>query len=54
MNDAMEVNGESYIGLMPAYNFLSDEDLALILTHIRQHFGNGASPVSEEDVRSGR
>ncbi len=54
MNDAIEVNGESYMGLMPAYNFLSDEELALILTHIRQHFGNNASPVTEEDVRSGR
>jgi mono/diheme cytochrome c family protein len=54
MNDVIEVNGDSYIGIMPAYHFLSDEDLALILTYIRQNFGNNAGPVSEQDVRSGR
>ena len=54
MNDAIEVNGESYIGLMPAYSFLSDEELAIILTYIRQHFGNNASQVSEQDVQSRR
>ncbi len=54
MNDAIEVNGESYIGLMPAYGFLSDEELAIILTYIRQHFGNNASQVSEQDVQSRR
>jgi glucose/arabinose dehydrogenase len=54
MSGAIEVNGESYNGLMPAYNFLSDDELALILTYIRQHFGNNASQVSAEDVISGR
>jgi mono/diheme cytochrome c family protein len=39
---------------MPAYHFLSDEDLALILTYIRQNFGNNADPVSEEEIKSRR
>jgi mono/diheme cytochrome c family protein len=39
---------------MPAYDFLSDEELAMILTYVRQNFGNNAGAVSEEDVRAGR
>jgi len=54
MTGTIEVNGESYNGLMPAYDFLSDEELALILTYIRQQFGNQASRISEVDVRSRR
>jgi mono/diheme cytochrome c family protein len=54
MSEAIEVAGESYMGLMPAYNFLSDEELALILTYIRQNFGNNASIVDEQDVQSRR
>ena len=54
MRGPMEVNGEFYNGPMPAYHFLSDEDLALILTYIRQNFGNNADPVSEEEIKSRR
>jgi len=54
MSGTIEVNGETYNAPMPAYNFLSDEELALILTYIRQHFGNSVSEVNEEDIRSGR
>ena len=50
----IEVKGEYYNGLMPAYGFLSDEKLSSILTYIRQHFGNDASQVSENDVQSRR
>ncbi|MCK5468643.1 MAG: PQQ-dependent sugar dehydrogenase [Cyclobacteriaceae bacterium] len=54
MNGIVEVNGESYNGVMPGFNFLSDEELALILTYVRQNFGNNANPVSKEDIQSGR
>jgi len=54
MNGPLEVKGEFYNGPMPAYNFLSDEELAQILTYIRQNFGNNASQVSEEEVQSNR
>jgi hypothetical protein len=39
---------------MPAYDFLSDEELALILTHIRKNFGNNASEINEMDIRDRR
>ena len=54
MNGPLEVKGEFYNGPMPAYNFLSDEELAQILTYIRQNFGNNASQVIEEEVQSNR
>jgi glucose/arabinose dehydrogenase/mono/diheme cytochrome c family protein len=54
LNGTLEVKGEFYNGPMPAYHFLSDNELAMILTFIRQNLGNKASEVSEEDVRSRR
>jgi mono/diheme cytochrome c family protein len=39
---------------MPPFRQLSDEDLAAILTYIRQKFGDGASPVTAADVAAAR
>ena len=40
--------------VMPSFRHLPDEDLAAILTYIRQQFGKGASPVSAADVAAAR
>ena len=40
--------------VMPAFRQLPDEELAAILTFIRQKFGNGASPVSTAEVAAAR
>ncbi len=40
--------------VMPAFPQLSDEDLALLLTYVRQRFGDGAGPVSPLDVAAAR
>jgi len=46
---------ESDVGnVMPPFRQLADEDLAAILTFIRQKFGDGASPVSAADVAAAR
>jgi mono/diheme cytochrome c family protein len=46
---------ESDVGnVMPPFRQLADEELAAILTFIRQKFGEGASPVSAADVRAAR
>lgn len=50
----LEINGESYNSVMPSHRFLKDEEIATILTYIRKSFGNDASSVSEEEVRSVR
>lgn len=46
----IEVRGESYNSVMPQHSFLSDEEIAEVLTYIRQNFGNEASAVSTEEV----
>ena len=50
MEGSIEVNGAFYSGLMPQHSFLSDEEIAEVLTYIRQSFGNDASGVSPEEV----
>ena len=47
---AMEVNGETYNNVMPQHSFLNDQDMAEVLTYIRQNFGNEASAVTPEEV----
>ena len=52
-NSAERKDGESH-NVMPAFRQLPDEELAAILTYIRQKVGNGASAVSATDVASAR
>ena len=46
----IEVSGKIYNNLMPAFQYLDDEQVAVILTYVRQNFGEGAEEVSEEEV----
>jgi len=46
----IEVNGETYNSAMTAHDFLSDQEVADVLTYVRSSFGNEASPVSTEEV----
>lgn len=46
----IEVNGEKYNGAMPPHSFLSDEDLASVLTYIRSNFGNQVDAVEQIEV----
>ena len=47
----IEVDGVVYSGAMPPWgDFLSDTDVAAILTHVRTSWGNEASPISAEEV----
>jgi glucose/arabinose dehydrogenase/mono/diheme cytochrome c family protein len=47
---SIDVNGRAYSGTMPPHNFLSDDDLAVILTYIRRNFHNIADSVSPQEV----
>jgi len=44
------VNGMTYNGQMPALNFLSDAEVAAVLTYARASFGNGLSRISPDEV----
>ncbi len=46
----IEVRGEEYSGVMAPFGHLSDQNVAAVLTYIRQEWGNDASEVSEETV----
>ncbi|MEN8844314.1 MAG: cytochrome c [Lentimonas sp.] len=54
LNGAIEVNGKTYNGNMPAFGpsglNLSDRKLAGVITYIRQEWGNKASDVTEKMI----
>jgi glucose/arabinose dehydrogenase/mono/diheme cytochrome c family protein len=50
LEGSIEVNGENFINAMPQHSFLSDEEVANVLTYIRQHFGNSATAITPREV----
>jgi glucose/arabinose dehydrogenase/mono/diheme cytochrome c family protein len=46
----IEVNGEPFDGFMPQHSFLSDDEVAEVLTYVRRSFGNNASEVTAGEV----
>ena len=50
----MKVGEEVYNNVMTAHDFLTDEQIAAVLTFIRQNFGNQADPVTPEEVAAVR
>lgn len=53
----MEINGKEYPGQVPMTPFqgmLNDDELAAVLTYVRNAFGNKASPISPEKVKAVR
>ncbi|MEX0883772.1 MAG: c-type cytochrome, partial [Cyclobacteriaceae bacterium] len=46
----IEVNEVAYNGVMPAHSFLSDGEIAGVLTYIRKNFGNNSSNISAAEV----
>jgi mono/diheme cytochrome c family protein len=54
LNGAITVKGASYSGQMPAFNQLSDAEIAAVLSHVRSSWGNEAGAITAEDVAAGR
>jgi glucose/arabinose dehydrogenase/cytochrome c553 len=54
LDGPIRVKGKSYNGMMPQNNFLTNDQIADILTYIRQGFGNNADVVKAEDVKKVR
>ncbi len=50
LQDPIEINGETFQNIMASHAFLSDQQIADVLTYVRQSFGNNASPVTVEEV----
>ena len=47
----MTVNGKKYNGIMVPLNYLTDEQVANVLTYVRNTWGNAADAVKTEEVR---
>jgi glucose/arabinose dehydrogenase/cytochrome c553 len=50
LSGPITVKGQKYNQEMPAFNFLSNKEIALVTSYIRTQFGNKASTVSEAEV----
>ena len=53
----MEVRGKKYSGLVPMTpheGLLTDEEMAAVLTYVRNSFGNKASVISADKVKAVR
>jgi mono/diheme cytochrome c family protein len=50
----IEVNGTGYNGVMPKHSFLTDAEMAEVLTFIRQNFGNKASIITPAEIEQER
>ena len=49
----IKVNGESFNSVMPALN-LSDDDVANVITYVRNSFGNSGDAVTLEEVAAAK
>lgn len=53
-SEDVEINGERYSNTMPAHDFLKDDEIANVLTYVRNSFGNKASAITLADVKKVR
>ena len=51
MNEEIEIDGEYFSNTMPSQAALKDEQIADVLTYIRNSFGNKADAVTAEEVK---
>jgi mono/diheme cytochrome c family protein len=54
LDEEIEVNGEVYFNPMPAQADLTDQEVADVLTFVRNSFGNKASAVNAAEVKAVR
>ncbi|WP_448701333.1 c-type cytochrome [Mucilaginibacter sp. AW1-3] len=50
----VDIDGESYSNNMPPQNFLKDQEIADVLTYVRNSFGNKATAVKVAEVKTAR
>ena len=51
---AVPAGASEYSNEMPPFDYLSDEDIALIASYVRTHFENTGGAVTADDVRARR
>ncbi|WP_184542847.1 c-type cytochrome [Mucilaginibacter sp. FT3.2] len=53
-SDDVEINGQRYANTMASHDFLKDQEIADLLTYVRNSFGNKASAVTITQVKAAR
>lgn len=53
-NQEVEINGEVYANPMPAQPQLNDQQIADVLTYVRNSFGNKSSAITAAEVKAVR
>ena len=51
MSEPIEVDGDEYNNVMASHAFLKDQEIADVLTYVRNSFGNKASVVTAAEVK---
>ena len=54
LNQEIEINGETYNGVMASHDYLTNQEIADVLTYVRNSFGNKASLIVPQDVKLAR
>lgn len=54
LNTPLNINGQTYRNPMPSHAFLTDQEIAHVLTYVRSNFGNKASAVTVAEVQLAR
>jgi mono/diheme cytochrome c family protein len=54
MDEEIEVDGETYHNVMPPLDYLSDQEIADVLTYVRNNFSNKAAAITEAEVKQQR
>ncbi len=52
--EGVEIKGEHYANPMPGFGYLSDRDVADVLTFVRSNFKNSGDPLTAEEVKEAR
>jgi mono/diheme cytochrome c family protein len=53
-NQDVEINGQTYSNNMPSHDFLKDQEIADVLTYVRNSFTNKASRITAVEVKKVR
>ncbi|MES2653348.1 MAG: cytochrome c [Bacteroidota bacterium] len=52
LNQEIEIEGETYANPMPGLSHLTDQEVADVLTYVRNSFGNKASAITPVQVKT--
>jgi mono/diheme cytochrome c family protein len=54
LNEPIDIGDNTFSGVMPAQDFLKDQEIADVLTYVRNSFGNKATAVTVAEVKKAR